>query len=140
MIDVFRRSDYVICCLPLTTETKHCISRRHFEALGSDGWFINISRGDVVDQESMLDALNSGLIGGAVLDVTSPEPLPPGHALWSARNCYITPHSSWKTEATTIREDRNFLENARRFINEESLIAEVTSISDAKSENKVFIL
>ena len=79
MLEVFRRSTYVLCCLPLTPATTKCITTRHFEALGGDSYFINVSRGDVVDQDALVDALEAGTIAGAVLDVTSPEPLPEGH-------------------------------------------------------------
>ena len=72
MLEVFRRSTYVLCCLPLTPATRACITTRHFEALGAESYFINVSRGDVVDQDALIAALEGGTIAGAVLDVVRP--------------------------------------------------------------------
>merc|ERR1719410_2004527 len=113
---------------------------KHFEALGKDGWFINVSRGDVVDQKQMITALNDEVFGGAVLDVTTPEPLPKGHPLWDAKNCYITSHDSWNTKASDDRGQENFLNNAQRFLDNEELISEVTHVEHAVTENKVLMI
>ena len=135
MIEVFSRSDYVVCCLPLSPATKHCITTRHFEKLGIDGTFINVSRGDVVDQDALIDALEKETIGCAILDVTSPEPLPTDHQLWTTKNVSITAHDSWKTNESEERILENFLDNARRFINDEALVAEVEHLDNAVSHN-----
>ena len=84
-------------------------------------------------------ALESETIAGAVLDVTSPEPLPKGHPLWTTKNCYITAHDSWKTLES---EDRNydfFVDNARRFIAEDDMVAEVVDLHRSISFNKLEI-
>ena len=88
----------------------------------------------------MIAALNDGVIGGAVLDVTTPEPLPPDSPLWEAKNCYITSHDSPNTSASDERASENFLNNARLFLNNEPLIAEVSNIETAVSENKVLMI
>ena len=139
MLEVFKRSTYVVCCLPLTPTTGQCITTRHFEALGAESYFINVSRGDVIDQDALIAALESETIAGAVLDVTTPEPLPKGHPLWTTKNCYITAHDSWKTLES---EDRNydfFVDNARRFIAEDDMVAEVVDLHRSISFNKLEI-
>ena len=135
MIEVFSRSDYVVCCLPLSPATKHCITTRHFEALGKQGTFINVSRGDVVDQGALIDALEKETIEWAILDVTTPEPLPTDHRLWTTKNVSITAHDSWKTDESEERIFENFLDNARRFIKGEALVAEVEHLDNAVSYN-----
>lgn len=105
-IEVLRQSDYVLCCLPLTPQTRECITLRHFEAMGSETWFINVSRGDVIDQDVMMQALNSEIIAGAVLDVTTPEPLPEDSPLWTTKNCIITAHDRY---ALKDQERPNFI-------------------------------
>ena len=139
MMEVFKRSTYVVCCLPLTPTTGACITTRHFEALGGDGFFINVSRGDVVDQDALIAALESETIAGAVLDVVSPEPLPVGHKLWDCKNCHITAHDSWKTTESVDRIYENFLDNARRFIAEDDMVAEVVDLHRSISFNKIEI-
>ena len=138
MIEVFRRSDYVICSIPFTPATTNCIKDCHFEALGSEGWFINVARGEVVDQDAMIKALNSDVFGGAVLDVTTPEPLPSDHPLWTAKNCLITPHDSPLSPASFARSFEHFLNNSKRFIKREPLIALVSDVANSKSLNKIF--
>ena len=88
----------------------------------------------------MIAALNDGVIGGAVLDVTTPEPLPPDSPLWEAKNCYITSHDSSNTSASKTRASENFLNNARLFLKNEPLISEVANVETAVSENKVLMI
>jgi phosphoglycerate dehydrogenase-like enzyme len=92
--------DVLILCLPLNNGTRHLLGRSQFSILakGSKKTFvINIARGPIVDTDALIDALGKGLIGGAALDVTDPEPLPDDHPLWSAPNIFITPHVSWQS-------------------------------------------
>ena len=85
-------------CLPLTDATNHLIGAEQLDILSRKKAFIsNIARGAIVDQDSLVKALEDGKLSGAALDVFDPEPLPKGHALWKAPNCYITPHVSWAT-------------------------------------------
>ena len=137
-LELLRRSDFCICCLPLTPATREVISSRHFEALGAEGYFINVARGDVVDQDALIAALNSGTIAGAVVDVTTPEPLPPEHPLWLAKNLLITPHDSPAAQATFARGAEYFLAQARRNIKKEPLAALVSDVANAVSSNKPF--
>jgi phosphoglycerate dehydrogenase-like enzyme len=79
--------------------------------------FYNIGRGATVDQEALVAALRSGRLGAAWLDVTDPEPLPPGHPLLRAPNCFITPHTAGGHHNEFEMLARHFLDNFRRFIN-----------------------
>ena len=108
---VCEMSDYVVCCLPNTADTRELIDKEYLNKIGKEGTFINVSRGEVVNQEDLIEALNSGSLGGAVLDVTTPEPLPKGHPLWTAKNVVITPHDSWNSPVSMQNIVINFLAN-----------------------------
>lgn len=91
--------DLLIIATPLTPNTQHLLAAAEFELLAADGrkgrtFVSNIARGPVVNTPDIIHALKEGLIKGAALDVTDPEPLPDGHELWSMENVIITPHVS----------------------------------------------
>ncbi|PRQ10910.1 dihydrofolate reductase [Corynebacterium sp. 13CS0277] len=87
-------ADVVVLACPLTPETVKLMGRKQFAAMRSDALLINVARGEVVDTEALLWALDEGQIAGAGLDVTDPEPLPDGHPLWGRDNVIITPHTA----------------------------------------------
>ena len=91
-VDAVREADAVILALPLTAETHHIANAELFAAMPSHCWVVNVARGGVVDHDALTEALAGGLIGGAALDVTEPEPLPSEHPLWGLPNVVITPH------------------------------------------------
>lgn len=90
----------MIICLPLTKSTTHLFGTKEFEILkeGSTdkegAYVVNISRGKIIKQDELVDALNGGVLKGAVLDVTDPEPLPEDDRLWDAKNVVVSPHVS----------------------------------------------
>jgi D-2-hydroxyacid dehydrogenase (NADP+) len=84
--------DYLVLLVPYSEETHHCINARVFAAMKPSSYLINLARGGVVDETAMMEALESGKIAGAALDVFQEEPLPPDHPLWSMKNVIITPH------------------------------------------------
>lgn len=87
--------DLLVVATPLTGATRGLITQSEFNVLGSSRTFIaNISRGPVINTDDLVRALNDGVIRGAALDVTEPEPLAEGHPLWTAKNVIITPHIS----------------------------------------------
>ncbi|KAK0741961.1 hypothetical protein B0T21DRAFT_360453 [Apiosordaria backusii] len=91
--------DILVIATPLTPSTEHLLSAAEFELLAADGrkgrtFVSNIARGPVVSTPDIIHALKAGLIRGAALDVTDPEPLPDGHGLWNTENVIITPHVS----------------------------------------------
>ncbi len=88
------RADIVALALPGTAATRNIMSRERIFSMKDDATLINIGRGNAVDTSALYDALNSGKLYAAALDVTDPEPLPPGHPLWTCENVLITPHVS----------------------------------------------
>lgn len=109
--------DVLMSAAPLTKETKAMFNEDVFRKMKSSAYFINVSRGGLVDQEALVRALKEKRIKGAGLDVTTPEPLPPDHSLWTCPNLVITPHNSG---AAPIRQKRLIAliaENVRRYSN-----------------------
>ena len=109
------QADVVVVCVPLTTETQGLFGQAAFAAMKPGAYLVNIARGRVVDTGALLEALGSGRLGGACLDVTDPEPLPADHPLWKVPNVLITPHVSNDAELTDARAAQLRLENMRRF-------------------------
>jgi phosphoglycerate dehydrogenase-like enzyme len=95
-------ADFVVLAAALTDETLYLFDLRRFELMKPTAYLVNVARGKMIDSEALKTALESGLIAGAAVDVTDPEPLPDGHALWSTPNLLITPHTA-DTNAQVIR-------------------------------------
>jgi phosphoglycerate dehydrogenase-like enzyme len=89
---LLRDSDIVVCHVPLTAETRHMVNRDFLAAMRRSAYLVNISRGGVVDQDALVEALRARRIAGAALDVFTPEPLGPGHPLTTLDNVVLTPH------------------------------------------------
>ena len=87
-------TDFLIIACPLTEATRGLVSRARLSLLPRGACVINIGRGPVIDQEALCDLLDEGHLGGAMLDVFSPEPIPPGGRAWTARNLVVSPHVS----------------------------------------------
>jgi len=117
--------DVMVVALPLTPDTEGIVSAEVIDALGAAGLFVNVGRGELVDQPALTAALVDGRLGGAGLDVTTPEPLPADDPLWSAPNVIITPHNSGSTDGTAHRADEAFLVNLERWVAAEPLLHEV---------------
>ncbi|AST56814.1 phosphoglycerate dehydrogenase [Thermoanaerobacterium thermosaccharolyticum] len=94
MIFAVSKADYVICALPLTDDTYHLLGKDFFKNMKNDAVFINIGRGKVVDESSLIDALKNKTIRGAALDVFEEEPLSKESPLWDMENVIITPHTA----------------------------------------------
>lgn len=95
-------ADFVVLAAALTDETLYLLDDRRFSLMKPSAYLINIARGKMVDSAALLKALESGVIAGAAVDVTDPEPLPDGHSLWNAPNLIITPHTA-DTNAQVVR-------------------------------------
>ncbi len=119
--DVLSESDYVVLAVPLTTETHHLIGAEELALMKPGAALINIARGEVVDWDAQLIALERGQLRASYTDVTFPEPLPDGHPLWSAPNLFITPHTSGLQPDYFGKAARRFADNLRRFLNNEPL-------------------
>lgn len=96
-------SDFVTIHAPLTADTRGLFDGPVFRRMKRSAILINTSRGPLVDQEALYEALHDGVIAGAGLDVTSPEPLPPTHRLLTLPNCVVLPHIGSATAATRLR-------------------------------------
>ena len=92
--ECLKNADIVATCLPGYSETYKVFDRKAFECMKDGVYFVNVGRGTAVDTDALYDALLSGKVAGAALDVTDPEPLPADHKLWDAPNVIITPHVS----------------------------------------------
>jgi D-2-hydroxyacid dehydrogenase (NADP+) len=97
-------ADYVAIAAPETPETKHLIGAEQIARMKPGSRLINVARGSLLDEAALLSALQRGALGGAALDVTGREPLPPESPLWSAPNLFITPHTSAISERLWQRE------------------------------------
>ena len=116
------KADFVVVAVPLTAETRNLLSRERLELLKPGCGVINIARGPVIDNAALADKLAAGTLGGAVLDVVDPEPLPPDSALWDVPNLVITPHISCDDgdDYVALTLDRWF-ENLARFLQNKPL-------------------
>jgi phosphoglycerate dehydrogenase-like enzyme len=115
----------VILVLALTPATRKLIGQAELAAMEPGAWLVNVARGKVVDTEALVEALRSGQIGGAALDVTDPEPLPDGHPLWDLPNCLITPHTADTEDMTQPLLARRITENIQRLTAGQELVGRV---------------
>ena len=109
------QADHVINLLPDSVATTGWMSAARFAAMKPGARFYNIGRGTTVNQEALMAALESGQLASAYLDVMEPEPLPPAHPLWSAKNCYITCHIGGGTREQDGNLAAHFLANLAAF-------------------------
>jgi D-3-phosphoglycerate dehydrogenase len=101
--ELIEASDIVVLCCPLTPETTGLLSRERIARMKPDALLVNVSRGPVVDDDALLEALGSGKIGGAALDVFSTQPLPRDHPYFGFDNVIVTPHMAGITEESMMR-------------------------------------
>jgi phosphoglycerate dehydrogenase-like enzyme len=119
------RADVIVSTLPLTPETRGLMNKAFFDAAKRGALFINVGRGATVVTGDLVAALNDGRLGGAGLDVTDPEPLPPDHPLWHAPNVIITPHVSASLQGNEVPRWILARENLRRYVAGDKLLSEV---------------
>jgi D-2-hydroxyacid dehydrogenase (NADP+) len=109
------RVDVLVLAVPLTPDTRGLVDASVFDAMRPGALFVNIARGEVTDEEALVDALRSGHLGGAGLDVFATEPLPADSPLWDLPNVIVTPHSSGASERSHERAIDIFIDNLARF-------------------------
>ena len=107
--------DVLMSAAPLTPVTKGMFNQEVFNKMKQSAYFINVSRGGLVDQPALVAALKQKRIRGAGLDVTTPEPLPPDNPLWSCPNLVISPHNSGHAPIRQVRLIQLIAENVRRY-------------------------
>ena len=113
---LLRESDFVTVHVPLTSDTHHLLSTPQFRLMKRTAFLINVARGPIVDQRGLYAALRDGLIAGAALDVTDPEPIPLDDPLLSLNNCLILPHIGSASIATRTRMATLAAENIVAFL------------------------
>ena len=109
-------SDYVVVTTSLNSTTRHLLGEDEFRALKRGAGIVNVARGGVIDQDALLVALDDGRIGGAVLDVVTPQPLPPESPLWGHPRVIVTPHISGGSPEGWVRSMDLFIANLRLYL------------------------
>jgi len=108
--EVLPQADYIVIAAPETSETKHLIGSVQLALMKPGARLINVGRGSLLDEAALLQALETGALGGAALDVMQTEPLPPDSPLWKTPNLFLTPHTSavsdrlWQRETALLME------------------------------------
>ncbi|WP_166849236.1 D-isomer specific 2-hydroxyacid dehydrogenase family protein [Isoptericola sp. BMS4] len=119
--DELAQAEVVVVAAALTTQTRALLGAAELGAMRPGAVLVNIARGGLVDTDALVDALRSGHLGGAALDVTDPEPLPDGHPLWALPTALVTPHTADTREMIEPLLRARVEENLRRFVAGESL-------------------
>lgn len=122
LLDVLPTADYVVVATPLTEQTRGMIGAEELKAMAEHAVFMNIGRGPVVDEAALVEALRSGAIAGAALDVFEEEPLPEDHPLWDFDNVVVSPHMSGDYEGWVEALGYQFAENFDRWTKGGSLM------------------
>ena len=108
--------DWIVLAAPSTGDTAAMLGKTEFAAMKSSAWIINMARGDMIDQDALIEALKTRTIAGAFLDTVDPEPLPSDHPLWSAANALHSMHLSGRSQTTMFqRAAALFVDNLARF-------------------------
>jgi D-3-phosphoglycerate dehydrogenase len=117
---LLRRADIVMTACPLTEETYHLISVEELVLMKPGAYLINVTRGGIIDEPALVEALRSGQIAGAGLDVTEVEPLPADSPLWTAPNLIITPHRAGASQHRPRKVFEFFHQNLERYLKGET--------------------
>jgi len=119
LLKVLQEVDYFIIVAPLSPQTRGMIRARELSSMKPSAFLINIGRGEIVDEEALIQALNSGKIAGAALDAFCQEPLPKSHPFWKMKNVIVTPHVGGATDIYVEQVLSIFEENLQRFLSGE---------------------
>ena len=114
--ELFKQSDVVSLHCPLTAQTRHLVNTERLARMKPTAFLLNTSRGQLVDEAALAEALNSDRLAGAGLDVLAAEPPNAGNPLLTAKNCFITPHIAWATRAARARLMQAAEQNVRAFL------------------------
>ena len=123
--EMLARADVVVTTVPHTPETEGLFGAAEFARMKDSALLITVGRGQTVQTDALVEALNSGAIAGAGLDVVDPEPLPEDHPLWRCPNTGITPHMACNAPERAGRNEALVLENLRRFVEGQPLLSTV---------------
>jgi len=120
--EVVPQADVVFISAPHTEKSHKMMGPKQFDLMKKDSYFIAVSRGGIYDMPSLVKSLDSKKLAGAGVDVTDPEPLPQGHALWKFQNALITPHIAGRSDKDRARMVGTIQENIRRFVDGRPLL------------------
>jgi phosphoglycerate dehydrogenase-like enzyme len=118
---MLKQAEYLVVCVPHTPQTERMVGAREFALLPKGAMFINIGRGQVVDEPALIESLRSGHLGCAALDVFAEEPLPQSSPLWDMPNVLVSPHSASTSDNENSRLTDLFCENIRHYLAGEPL-------------------
>ena len=119
---VLPRTDWLILACPLTDKTRQLVNAHTLAALPRGAHLINVARGEVVDEQALVSALQSGHLSGAFLDVFAHEPLPTDSPLWAMPQVMVTPHAAGHSDGNEQRVSQMFLDNLQRYTAGQSLL------------------
>jgi phosphoglycerate dehydrogenase-like enzyme len=117
ILELLPHADFVVCCLPASEETDDTINKETLSVMKNTSMLINVGRGNAVNEEALIEALNSGTIASAALDTTKIEPLPKSSGLWKANNCFISSHDSAHSLHAIMRMNELFCSNLSNYLN-----------------------
>jgi phosphoglycerate dehydrogenase-like enzyme len=120
--EVIPQADVVFLSVPDTPKSHKMMGAREFELMKKNSYFIAVSRGAIYEMNGLVKALDEKRLAGAGVDVTDPEPLPKGHALWKFENVIITPHIAGHSDQSVARMSATICENIRRFVDGKPLV------------------
>jgi len=126
---LLENADVIVSAAPHTKNSEGLFGRAQFEMIKDGAYFINVSRGKLVRTSELVNALKSGKLAGAGLDVTDPEPLPANHELWKLPNVIITSHIAARSQYSYDRMQSVFVENVHRFIQGLPLLNQVDKLA-----------
>jgi phosphoglycerate dehydrogenase-like enzyme len=115
-------ADVVFISAPHTPQSHKMMGSKQFDLMKKNSYFIAVSRGGIYDMPGLVRALDSKQLAGAGVDVTDPEPLPKGHALWKFNNAIITPHIAGRSDRDRARMVGTITENIKRFVDGKPLL------------------
>ena len=125
---VLRAADYVVLALPLTEQTYHMMNRETLRKMKPTAYLLNVARGECIDTEALIEALEGKIIAAAGLDVVEQEPLSADSPLWDMPNVFITPHRANASPTTNRFRFKFYYENMKRYFNNEELLNLVKTI------------
>ena len=129
MLSVLPKADFIVSVLPSTKETKQMYKKEHFKAMADHAIFLNMGRGDVVEEEVLLHALDKCQISHAVLDVFATEPLPENHPFWEHEKVTVTPHLSGVSVHYMERALDIFKENLQSFLQDKTCVKNLIDVT-----------
>lgn len=120
--EMIKSCDAIVVSIPYTKKTHHLINHEVFQEMKDGVFLVNIARGSIIDEKSMIENLKNGKVKGAALDVFEKEPMDEDNPLWEMENVIVTPHNSWMSEMGNVRRFNIIYENLRRFKSGEKLL------------------